>query len=243
MKAIDALHNVLDKKRKLLLVEKDIYSVLPDEKAAHYDKIAGVYDLVVGMNLYNALMWGCPPKYYTEFARQALDSSKTGLFLEAGCGSMLFTAQAFCESERTIIAFDKSLEMLRRARKRLLVKNNSVPPNIILLQADVFDLPFSVGSFQTVLSIAIMHLFEDSTNFVKILRGLMMDKGSLYITGLALTGRLTDAYLSFLGKTGFGGIAPPKAEKQLKEIFRELFGGHATFQTRGNFIFAMVNNK
>ena len=244
MKAIDALRQILRQDRELRLVEDDLYSVLPaGEEKSHYDRIAGAYDLVVGTRLYSALMLGCSTRRYTEFARRALDSSSQGLFLDAGCGSMLFTACAFGESARVIIAFDKSLEMLRRAKKRLLEKNDSFPPNIALLQADLFDLPFRPREFQTVLSLAIVHLFEDAPAFLKILREQASDKANLYITSLARTGRPTDVYLSFLGKTGFGGVARPKTEKQLKEIFRSLLGETVEFQTRGNFIFAAVESK
>jgi ubiquinone/menaquinone biosynthesis C-methylase UbiE len=241
MKAIDALQKVLQTNQELRLVEENIYSVLSEsERKSQYDKIAPLYDLVVGTRFYNALMWGCSSKYYSEFARAALDSNRDGLFLDAGCGSMLFTARGFCESTRTIIAFDKSLEMLRLAKKRVLRVNGSFPSNIVLLQADVFDLPFQPKSFQTVLSLAIVHLFEDAGTFVKVLRDMVADEGSLYVTSLAQTGRLTDVYLNFLGKTGFGGIARPKTDKRLKEIFRDVLGENTSFQTRGNFIFATV---
>lgn len=241
MKAIDALQNVLQANRELHLLEESIYSVLSEsERKSHYDKIAGAYDLVVGTRFYNALMWGCSAKYYSEFVQAALDSKGDGLFLDAGCGSMLFTALEFCESARTIIAFDKSLEMLRLAKKRILRVNGSFPAHVVLLQADVFDLPFEAKSFQTVLSLAIVHLFEDAGTFVKILREMVTDEGSLYLTSLAQTRRLTDVYLNFLGKTGFSGIARPKTENQLKEIFRDVLGENASFQTRGNFIFATV---
>lgn len=244
MKAIDALQQVLKTGSSLRLVEENIYSVLPvGEEKSDYDKIAGVYDLVVGTRFYNALMWGCSSEYYTEFARRALDSSPPGMFLDVGCGSMLFTARAFIESERTVIAIDKSLEMLRRAKQKLLKKNNSFPPNVVLLQADVFELPFRPHSFQTVLSLAIAHLFEDTAGFVKILRRQAVDEGNLYITSLARTGRLTDIYLSFLNKTGLGGLARPKNEGRLKETFRNLLGENVEFQTRGNFIFAAVEYK
>jgi len=94
MDASDELKEVVTEKRFVRLIEEDIYSVLPDTSVPHhYDKRAAVYDLIVSTRLYNAVMWGSSPCDYVQFARQALTSSREGKFLDAGCGSLLFSAR------------------------------------------------------------------------------------------------------------------------------------------------------
>src|SRR5437660_6141430 len=96
-------------------LEDDIYSALPHLPHKHlYDRRAAAYDSVVSNRLYNRLMWGTSPLDYVAFAREAV-SHPAGRMLDAGCGSLLFTAQAYLASDRQVIAFDQSLQMLRRA--------------------------------------------------------------------------------------------------------------------------------
>ena len=121
MNALDSLKELLAEERDVRLVEDDIYSVLSDQAHRHhYDKRAAVYDFVVGTRLYNSLMWGNTPRDYAAFAQEAINSSASGRFLDAGCGSLLFTAEAYLDCGRQIVAFDQSLAMLRRARRRLM---------------------------------------------------------------------------------------------------------------------------
>src|SRR5438874_11188760 len=86
-------------------LEDDIYSALPDVPHRHlYDRRAAAYDSVVSTWLYNRLMWGTSPLDYVAFAREAVASHPAGLMLDAGCGSLLSTAQAFLASDRQFIA-------------------------------------------------------------------------------------------------------------------------------------------
>jgi ubiquinone/menaquinone biosynthesis C-methylase UbiE len=142
------LKEVVADDRVVRLIEEDIYSVLPDTSVQHhYDKRAALYDSVVSTRLYNLVMWGTSPSHYVEFASQALNSSRDGMFLDAGCGSLLFTGRIYVNSNRQIVAFDQSLAMLRRARQRLRKLSGCVPEHIRLLQADLNDLPFLRKSF------------------------------------------------------------------------------------------------
>ena len=119
-KTSDELEEVVAEGHAVRLIEDDIYSVLPDTSVPHhYDKWASVYDSVVSTRLYNFVMWGTSPYDYVEFARQALNSTDDGIYLDAGCGSLLFTGRIYVGSNRRIVAFDQSLAMLTRARQRL----------------------------------------------------------------------------------------------------------------------------
>src|SRR5690348_14061648 len=88
-------------------VEEGIYSVLPARPHTHlYDGRAAIYDLVVGTRFYNRVMWGASLPDYVAFARQAVASDQAGMLLDAGCGSLLFTAQAYLDCRRQVIACD-----------------------------------------------------------------------------------------------------------------------------------------
>ena len=65
----------------------------PAAGEAPYDRRARIYDRLVGNALDNRLGWGTHPRRYAAFADEAL-ASGTGPFLDAGCGSAVFTAAA-----------------------------------------------------------------------------------------------------------------------------------------------------
>src|SRR5204862_6558261 len=160
-----------------------------------------MYDLIVGTNLYHKLIWGTTSQSYTEFARQAITSIPNGIIVDAGCGSLLFTAPLYLEMDRQVIAFDQSLEMLKHARKRLIKLAGSIPNHITLLQADLLDLPFQLSCFDICLSLNVVHMFDDLDGLIKILSSLTKDTGHLFITSLIRNDRmLGDLYLKLLHK-------------------------------------------
>src|SRR5438067_10095219 len=190
MNALNELKEVLTEDRAVRFVEDGIYSVLPDTSCQHhYDRRATIYDLVVSTRLYNAVMWGSSPLDYVAFARHAVASDNDGKFLDAGCGSMLFTARSYLESKRRIIACDQSLAMLRRARKRLIKFAGSMPEHVLLLQADLSDLPFRPNRFQIVLCMNVLHQFEDAAALIPNLKRLLADDGHLFLTSLVANNR------------------------------------------------------
>src|ERR1044072_1593573 len=167
MVALSELAELFADVRNVRLVEEGIYSVLNDAaRPHHYDSRAAVYDRIVGTWIYNAVMWGASPTDYSNFARKAVSSGTEGQILDAGCGSMLFTARAHLDTERRIIAIDQSLAMLRRARQRLIGLAGEMPAHICLVQADLGDLPFRSGSFNTVICLNILHLFEKAPKLI-----------------------------------------------------------------------------
>jgi ubiquinone/menaquinone biosynthesis C-methylase UbiE len=178
MRALNELKEVLAENRNVTLVEDDVYSVLSDVSSEHhYDRRATVYDFVVSTRLYNSVMWGSSPLDYVTFARQAIASHTDGRLLDAACGSMLFTAPVYLECKRTVIAFDQSLAMLRRARNRLINLSSSVPEHILLLQADLSDLPFRSNSFYTVLCMNVLHHLETRQICFRILKNYLRRTG------------------------------------------------------------------
>ena len=237
--ALDELKEVVTEDRSIRLIEDDIYSVLPDTPVAHhYDKRATVYDAIVSTRLYNRVMWGASPSDYVEFARQALNSSSDGMFLDAGCGSMLFTARTYAGSKRRILAFDQSLAMLRRARQRLRKLSGRVPEHIRLLQADLNDLPFREKGFRTVMCLNVLHQIDDAAGLVAGLNELLSKSGSLYLTSLILTKRIVgDWYLKALYRTG--EFVRPRNELGLRELF-EAFDRKMSYVEKGNMAFVTM---
>ncbi|HEU4870076.1 MAG TPA: class I SAM-dependent methyltransferase [Pyrinomonadaceae bacterium] len=194
-----------------------------------------MYDAVVSTRLYNRVMWGASPSQYVEFARQALNSSSDGMFLDAGCGSMLFTARTYAGSKRRILAFDQSLAMLRRARGRLRKLSGRVPEHIRLLQADLNDLPFCQKSFRTIMCLNVLHQIDDAAGLVAGLKELLSQNGDLYLTSRVSTNRtIGDWYLKALHRTG--EFVRPRNERDL----RELFGQRIAYVEKGNMAFVTM---
>jgi ubiquinone/menaquinone biosynthesis C-methylase UbiE len=191
---------VLADNREVRLIDDDIYSVLPEDSSKHhYDRRAALYDRVVGTELYNAIMWGTSPSQFTTFAEEALTSKPHGRFLDGGCGSLLFTSRTYAASTRPIVAFDQSLAMLRRARRRLRELTGGVPKHICLLQADLNDLPFRAQSFNTVLCLNVLHQLDEAAALVSNLGRLLTESGRLYLTSLVIKERfIGDWYLRAL---------------------------------------------
>lgn len=242
MDASDELKEIVAKARSVRLIEEDIYSALPDTSVPHrYDKRAVVYDLVVSTRLYNFLMWGSSPRDYAAFVRQALNSSSDGKFLDAGCGSLLFSGRAYIESDRHIVAFDQSLAMLRRARQRLIDLSGAVPEHIRLLQADLSDLPFRPGIFHTVLCLNVLHQFADAAALISNLKQLVTNDGDLYLTSLVSNNRtFGNWYLQALYR--LGEFVRPRNERELRELLDQAFNKGTSYGVKGNMMFATARS-
>lgn len=193
--------NILFDEVRLKKVESDIYSVIPKkEQSHHYDEAAKFYDWIIGNRFYNRLVWGNWPSQYEIFCKQALASSRDGIVLDAGCGSLVFTAKTYAKSKRPIVILDRSLGMLKRARNRLVQYAGNVPKNIILIQGDILHLPFLQGSFSTVQSFGMLHIFENTEVILNELTRVKVDHGDIFLSSLAANNKLGGKYLQFLKK-------------------------------------------
>lgn len=182
-------------------------------------------------------MWGSSPLAYRAFAREAIESSYDGRVLDAACGSMLFTATVYRDCQRRIIAFDQSLAMLRRARKRLIDAFGRVPEHVQLLQADLRDLPFRPGSFKTALCMNVLHHVENATALIDGLKRTLSDGGHLYVTSLVSNNRFSgDHYLKALHATG--DFVRPRSSRALKEMLEESLNRTVSYRVDGNMAFA-----
>ncbi len=181
-------------------------------------------------------MWGTSPVDYVQYAREALNSFCDGTFLDAGCGSLLFTAPVYVSANRHIVASDQSLVMLRRARERLRKLAGRVPDHIRLLQADLNDLPFRKKNFRTVLCLNVLHQFVDARALVYGLNQLLSESGNLYLTSLVSNNRtIGNWYLEMLYRTG--EFVRPRNELELTEVFLDSFGQRVRYREKGNMAF------
>lgn len=203
-------------------IEDGIYSVLPLEDRVHvYDSKVAIYDLIIGSSIYNRLVWGNTLSNYRDFCLSGLESSDTGIVLDVGCGSLVFTHKTYSQyTDRPVILLDRSLGMLTKARERLTDKLGKYPDNYIFIQGDALDLPFVDYAFETVLSFGMLHIFEDMEKFMGELLRVKSEKGKLFTTSLAGNNRFAKKYLNLLEKNGEVGAVHTSDElaKRLSTI-------------------------
>ncbi len=235
-RAIDDIDSVLGPGRRLRLVdgpaEQGIWSAL-DEGAGEqqYDSIATAYDRVVGNRIYQRIVWGNDISRDDAFARTAGRSS-AGWWLDAGCGSLLFTAAAHAESGRPTVLLDVSIGMLQRARQRLVERSGRLPEHVVLIQGDVFALPFRASSFGSILCPGIIHLFENPAELLESLAAVLEPGGGLYLSSL-----VTDRWLGrIMLKVGqrTGESPNPLRTEALAEVVTTVFDRTPQSETRGN---------
>jgi SAM-dependent methyltransferase len=210
------LDDLLEGEAVFRQVDEDVYSLLPpDAKGAPYDTRAAAYDRIVGSALYNRLLWGVAVDRYHRFVQKAL-ASDDGPFLDAGCGSAVFTAEAYKDADRPLLLVDRSRGMLDAARRRLAeTADGELPDHVTLLQGDVDTLPLRPRCIETILSMGMLHLFEDVTGHVARLLERLAPGGTLFATSLVAERVVGRQYLRLLHSAG--EVAAPRSFDELRE--------------------------
>ena len=232
----DSLSQLLAKDVKLNLIEPHIYSVCQDaEEVILYDKMANFYDFVICNRFYNRMVWGYPVASYDSLVKNALESAKNGWVLEAGCGSLAFTASTYVGfSQRPIVCLDKSLHLLRIDKSRLIQLNHKVPENMVFLQGDALQLPFKPQCFETIISMNLLHVIPEIDKLVIGIKNVLKNNGTITFTTLVKSNRFfANRYLNFMGSLG---EAVPRSINQLLLVFNEL-GMPVKHQVVGNMAF------
>lgn len=185
-------------------ISEGIFSVLHESRQqSGYDSKVLTYDAIAGNRFYNKLFWGNWPSCYQKFCEHGLNQSIDKPVLDVGCGSLVFTANAYAKSDnQLIVLLDRSLGMLKRARERLSKINGSVPNNIIFLQGDAFDLPFADNTFGSVMSHGLLHMFEQKKGILDELERVKESNGSISVSSLVSNIGVGRKYLSLLEKSG-----------------------------------------
>ena len=208
-------------------VDRDIVSVLPEgTPRPQYDVWARAvfYDHVVASRLYNRVVWGAAPDDYRAFEERALGSRPSGCALNAGCGSLAFTADVFGNAGCSVILLDRSLRMLRRARRRLEHLCGQVPGHLTLVQADIFELPFKTSVFATVSCPAVIHAFEDPAQAIRQLIRVLAPGGNLFLTSLVTVAGRGFANRSLRQMHRGGEIAAPRSATDVAEQLEAVDG-------------------
>jgi len=230
------LQNLLLPNIELRNIEPHIYSVVPENAPSNsFDDMAAFYDLVICNKYYNRIMWGYNISNYAAITTKALNASKDGWVLDAGCGSLAFTADSYVNyRERPIVLFDQSIKLLKIAKSKIIKLNDSIPSNMIFLQADALKLPFKPAIFSTIISLNLIHVFDDITNVLASFKNVLTENGTMTLSTLIKNGRITDKYLDvMLKKTS--GVAP-KTYEQLREYFTKS-QLPVTYDDHGNMVF------
>ena len=240
MQRIDesSLGQILSADQQLRQIEPQIYSLAcPADTDNAFDEMAWFYDRVICNRFYNRIMWGYSTADYAPFTSKALNSSKDGWVLDAGCGSLAFNAKLYADySDRPVVLLDNSLKLLKIAKSRLAKLHRGMPQNIILLQGDALQLPFKERSFETILSLNLLHVFEDVKKPLLEFKRVLANKGSMSFTTLISNNRFADGYLATLLKKTCN--VAPRTEDQLRAGFAEL---EISFQCRVEGNMAFIN--
>ena len=210
-------------------------SALPEgAPAGHYDGFARLYDRVVGSACYNRLLWGTDPADYRAFAVRAVTDG-AGPLLDAGCGSAAFTAAAYAATARPVVLVDRSAGMLAAAGRRIAAAGGPALPRV---QADLFDLPFRPRAFGTVLSMGMLHLFDDAEALVGNLRAALAPGGRLFLTALVAATPVGRRYLAALHRAG--EVARPRTFAQTRALVARATGVRVEAVRRGSMAYLVA---
>jgi ubiquinone/menaquinone biosynthesis C-methylase UbiE len=199
------LSGLLKEDSDLRSVEPYIYSVYQNfENTNSYDKKFGsIYDWVACNSLYNRLIWGYSIGDFALLTQEALESSKEGFVLDAGCGSLAFTAKTYGSYlERPVVLLDQSLKLLKIAKSRLMKIKRNIPSNIIFLHGDALSLPFQPGTFQTIISLNLLHVLKNLGTALNGLKYVLAEGGTMTFTSLVRNDRFADRYLKIWENAG-----------------------------------------
>ena len=230
-----SLHELLIEDVSLRLVEPQIYSTFHNgDNPNFFDKMARFYDVVICNPLYNRLMWGYSVTSYAAIVHDAL-AAKDGWVLDVGCGSLAFSAKKYKKcTERPIVFFDHSLNLLRIAKSRMIKLNGTVPSNMVFLQGDALHLPFKPKCFDTIISLNLLHVLADVKQALSVLGNVLADDGTMSFTTLVKNNRRADKYLEKMLKKASG--TAPRDIGQLQAVFDEL-GLPVKYEMSGNMAF------
>lgn len=224
---------MMQESNKVRLIEDDIYSSLENTMGSSYDKKARIYERLVGLNIYNKILWGTLPKDYTDFAKAAILVSK-GKCIDIGCGGLIQTAGIYAQTKQDYILLDHSIEMLRIAKSRLVSQCGMMPGHIRLLQADAFQLPFEDENFDNLVSFGMIHCFEDKSAFISEALRVLKRGGTFHFTSMTSDRLISKHYMNLLRKQKEFGV--PLGSGHIVKLFKDNVCD-INFYMKGSMIF------
>lgn len=222
--------------RELRSIDLGIYSAMPEGfDGAPFDSRAFAIDAITGSPMYQRLAWGVSADTIEAFANEAFDKENLP-YLDAGCGTMRFTAPVYARVEHPLTAVDLSLGALRRAQGKVSLQKIDAVNRIAFVQADLVDLPFSDASYETVFCSDVLHEYADAGRLLDSLVRIVRPGGEFYVTSLVSSDRaIGEKYAGVLqGKGLLSAWRTPDEVKSLIGSRLDL----VSFWTEGNMAFA-----
>ena len=187
-------------------------------------------------------MWGSSARAYSRFARAAFDAAGEECFAEAGCGSLLFTAPMYREPRGAFaLLADRSVQMLRRAARRVGSDTGGSPDGVAFLHSDIAALPVRAGMFSSILCLNVLHVPCDAEAITaEFARVLIPGRGRLFVSSLVRSGRWSDSCMAALHRAG--ELAAPVT---VDELQRRVAGRWAVVESaavQGNMCFLVVRH-
>ena len=220
------LESLLAPGRVLRPIGPGVVSALSShDEGAPYDRRAAAYDRLIGSRAYNRLVWGASIADYEAFAAEALAAGE-GALLDAGCGTLVFTADPYGSTSRPLVLVDRSLGMLRRAAERLAAAQAA------FVQSDVLDLPFARNRFDTVSCHGLLHVLDHPWAALAALRDQLAPGGRLFASMLVSDRAPGRAFLAALHRAG--EVGSPRPSDELAGAAAEIFGDSAEVDRSGS---------
>jgi len=205
-------------------------ALVPPARVRAYDLGAWFYDLVVGSRLYHNIVWGMPPDQHLAFARRAIQAAPSGAVLDAGCGSLLFTAPCYRESSRELTLLDGSSTMLARAARRLGSASRAR-----LIQGDLRALPFEAERFAATLHFGVLHCLDEGDRALEEMFRVTRPGGRLFLSCLTLARPRGDAFLRRLARAGH--VAAPRHPQEVLNAIAGAGFRRVERRQHGSFLF------
>ena len=199
------LSKLLSRDVNLRLVEPHVYSVYSDfdGKSSYDSRFGSLYDRVACSPLYNRIMWGYSTADYATRTLNALESSDKGWVLDVGCGSLAFTSKTYLKyCKRPVVLLDQSIKLIRMAKARLIKMNGEVPSNMVFINGDALNLPFIIETFQTVVSLNLIHVIQDLQGLLSGINDVLVKGGMILFSTLVKGNNIRNRYLEMWEKKG-----------------------------------------
>jgi SAM-dependent methyltransferase len=223
-----------------------------------YDRSAWLYDLIVPSQLYHRLVWGMAPGEHGRFAERALAAAGPGLVLDAGCGSLVFTAKIYSNwlggsdsaqgpespnpawskgsmQAATLVLFDGSRGMLERARERLTKRSASASARAEFVHGNLLKLPFEDAKFCSVFHFGVLHCINDAEAVLSELFRATASGGRIFLSSLVLGRPRGDAFLRRLHHKGH--VAAPRTPGDVISMMEKCNWKVTETALKGSFLF------
>ncbi|MBN2595018.1 MAG: class I SAM-dependent methyltransferase [Sedimentisphaerales bacterium] len=175
-----------------------------DKVSRAYDKVADRYDTLLSKpkvphRIINTLVWGIgDDRPYIETVLSYLPNQFDGILLDVPVGTGIFTSPIYTRYPKaTIIGIDLSMSMLRKSRECF---ERDGLRKVVLLKADVNNLPLRNDVVDLILSMNGWHAFTDKQRAIAEIRRVLCTQGTLIACGYVKgTRKISDWFVKHFG--------------------------------------------